>query len=398
MTWYVHYKHRLAHSHQRTLPTVTLWSGVLKKNVDTVTERREAGVRDIESIVSFHNATYGNSRTPEQWIWEYKGNDPESSVFVLITDNGRVIATQGMLPIDIFVRGRKILSGKSESTLLDPKYRGGTIFSDLYEFAVSKCKDREMHCIWGYTGAIKAFKKFQFRVFDIMYDSSLLMDFQAGLSEVWHSESTFVRKIAASIRLVLVWLRSTIAGIWGESLGSSKNRFSIKENLESQADLDELYERLRTEYPDLIHIAQDEGYLKWRILDHPFLNYTRFFVYEKELLRAYVYVNASDRRIAYLTDFTFEDAHAGYFLLQRVLKQLRQAKKPVYVSFFGNAENPLVSNVFDLLRRFGFSRKRARSSMSFVVRNLSLQGEDEQCLFDVRNWYMCGLWTDGFRM
>lgn len=361
-------------------------------------KRREAGVRDAEGIVSFHNTIYGDQRTPEQLAWEYRGSYPDSSVLVLIMDNDQVIATQGMIPIYIFVRGRKVLSGKSESTLLDPKYRGGDLFSDLYEFAVSRCKTRGILCIWGYTGAVKAFTKFQFRFFDIMYDSTLLLDFGAWLPKVWHSEATFVRKTLASTRLALFWLRSLIIGICEGFCGSVEKRFIIKEKLQSHADLDQLYERLRTKYPDLIHIAQDEVYFRWRILDHPFIKYRTFFAYEDDLLKAYAYVNTCDKNMAYITDFTFESVDAGRFLLRNVLRELRRKERPVHVRFFGNGENPLVLNVFDLLRRFGFSKMKKVISMSFVLRNLSLQGASEQHLYNVRNWYMCGLWTEGFRM
>ncbi len=360
-------------------------------------ERREAEIRDIEGIVSFHNAIYGDRRTPEHWMWEYRGNYHDSSVFVLISDNDQIIATQGMIPINIFFREQRILSGKSESTLINPKYRGGTLFSDLYEFAVSRCKNRGMWCIWGYTRAIKAFERFQFRVFNIMYDSKLLLNLGAGLSKVWHSENSFVRKTRESILLALFWLRSNIVGFSECFFRSSEKRFRIKEKLQSHADLDELYRRLRTKYPDMIHIAQDVGYLRWRIFNHPFFKYQTFFVYEKDLLRAYAYVNSCNKSISYLTDFTFENVDAGRFLLRNVLSQLRNKEKPVYVGFFGNGENPLISNVFRLLKRFGFSRKK-HSPMSFVLRNLSLIGADEQCLYNVRNWYMCGLWTEGFHM
>ena len=354
-------------------------------------EIREVLASDVEKIISFHNAAYGDDRRPEHWMWEYKENNPDSFVFTIIKDEKQIIATQGMIPIYIYVRGRRLLSGKSESTLLHPKYRGGGLFQNLYEFAVSLCKAKGMKCIWGYTSAVKAFRRFQFRIYeDVMYASVSILDLRCALAGVHEQNIDMMKKVVRSLALFLSWLYASMLRV---TCRSSSRGLLVRERLADQQDIANLYERLENRCPDLIHISLGERYLRWRIYNHPIFKYRTYFVYENDLLRAYAFVNTHDRRMAYLTDLTFESVNAGKFLLQRVLNEMR-AEAIGAVTFWGNKRNPIIKRTFKLLQGFGFLRRR--TSMHFVLRNLSFG--DEESLLDVTNWYMNGLWTEGYRM
>lgn len=354
-------------------------------------EMREAATTDVEKIISFHNDAHKDNRKPEHWKWEYKGNYPDSFVFTVIKDAGQIIATQGMIPYYIYVRGKRLLTGKSENTLLNPKYRGGSLFQDLYEFAVSLCKTRGMQCIWGYTPATKALRRFRFHVYEyVMHGSISILNVRCALSEVLGEDTSAVKKVTKSLTFLSLWVYSAIIRATSQIPDTG---LLVREKLADQHDLENLYERLKMKYPDLIHIDLDERYLRWRIFNHPFFKYRTHFVYEGDLLRAYAFVNTHNKRRAYLTDFTFETANAGKFLLKRILNQL-QAEGIGAVSFWGNERNPLMKGPFDLLRRFGFVQRK--TSAHFVLRNLSVG--DQESLSDVTNWYMNGLWTEGHQM
>ena len=116
-------------------------------------------------MVDFHNSYYGTKRRPEDWLWEYITYNPDKAVAVFATDSGKIIATQGMLPIYLVIGKKTVLAGKSESTLLLPTYRGTQIMQNLYEYAVGHCINNGMQFIWGFTGALTAFKKFGFTTY-----------------------------------------------------------------------------------------------------------------------------------------------------------------------------------------------------------------------------------------
>jgi hypothetical protein len=73
------------------------------------------------------------------------------------------------------------------------------------------------------------------------------------------------------------------------------------------------------------------------------------------------------------------------------LEKLRK-RKLAYLSFFGNIDNPLIRTVFDLLSKHG--ARISDSNQYFVLRNLSYPDEDE--LYNIKNWYLNGLWSEGF--
>lgn len=62
--------------------------------------------------------------------------------------------------------------------------------------------------------------------------------------------------------------------------------------------------------------------------------------------------------------------------------------------YLGNASNPLCAKVFALMRR-AYSVESSDQGRSFVLKSFEVQGETGDP-YDVTNWYMSGLWTEGY--
>jgi len=380
--------------------------------MDKDLKMREVKDSDIKKIVKLHNKTYGMDRTVAHWKWEYKGNYPDNFVYGVIVDKGRIAGTQGMLPIDINILGKKHFSGKSESSLLDSDYRGGTLFTDIYEYTMSLCKDRKMSCVWGFTSAVKVWRhKLNFQVYENdMTDARIVLNRTATFFMNLKSE---IRSFYTSWRTKRTTLRKAMGTVWGKLKGGgggkgesgpplpkidqdikvSKN-YKLENAPRSVKDIELLYKRLRKKYPNLIHMNLDEKYIKWRIKNNPHINYKHYFVYEGDNLRAYCYFNPKrEKRVAYLSDLTFEDLGAGKFLLDHLLKELK-SQKYAYMNFLGNRSNPMMALVLSLLQSKG--AKLTPNSQAFVLRNVLYS--DEKVLYNMENWYLNGLWTEGHTM
>jgi hypothetical protein len=310
-------------------------------------------------------------------------------------DDGRIIGTQGMIPIYLNLRGTKHLTGKSENSLLEKSYRGGRIFQELYEFGLSLCELKGMCCVWGFTPAVKVWRdKLTFDVYeDVMHTHILVLDLKNALSKL--SEILLTIKIRANmlyrILVILAYFYSS-ARIGMFNIGRKKERkriFTIVTKLKAPTDILDLYSRLRAEYDGLIHIEHDETYFAWRITNNPNLSYATYFVYEGDLLKAYCYATTHNG-IVWLSDFTLEDKESGIMLLKYLLSILSKSGIG-YALFTGNVRNALVVNVLDLLRKCGFLELKSERT-SFVLKNIACS-ED----LDVRNWYMNGLWTEGYQ-
>lgn len=241
---------------------------------------------EIEEVVSLHNLSYGDKRTPKQWMWEYKGSYPHLFVFTIIKDNDKVVGTQGMIPIYLNIRGETHLSGKSENSLLDAKYRGGQRFKELYEFAMSLCNARKMCCVWGFTNAVKVWRhKLGFSVDEgSMKDSVLVLKPRKVISTIRKSKQSTMRKTARSLAVIFLYPYSSTWGFIYRHLKRTPREVSIEQKLKSTSDISELYKRLRAKYANLIHIEQDEKYIVWRVFNNPNVKYITFFAYKDDLL------------------------------------------------------------------------------------------------------------------
>ncbi|RKX22390.1 MAG: hypothetical protein DRP35_02035 [Candidatus Zixiibacteriota bacterium] len=351
-------------------------------------EYREVKTSDIEEVISFHNRLYNDKRTSEQWLWEYKSEYPDNYVFTVALDENRIISTQGMLPIITVLKGKNLLCSKSENSLLDTDYRGKTIFHDLYEYAMDKCEKKGMRFVFGLTTAVKVMeKKLGFHVYvDAMYKLTTSLNFGAAQRDIFYSKRNIFKKIVKSM---LVSYQHITSSFKRRNIKSKSDNYSVKQKLIDIKDMDIFYKHLRDQYPNLIHLYQDEIFMRWRIHNNPFIEYKTYFLYQGERLKAYCYFNSQDRITAYLSDFTFEDTEAGIFLLEKIMTDLCK-EKIAYISFVGNVKNDLINKTFKLLKKSGFT---SSGFMPFIIRNISF--EDEDYLYDINNWYINGLWTEG---
>jgi len=273
---------------------------------------REISSSEIDEFVKIHNTQYGVNRTAEQWNWEYKGNYPDLSVFTVIEDNGSIVGTAAAIPIYINIGGERLLSGKTENLWLHPKYRakyrGGNIATELKEFRTHLCKEKGVSCHWGIGSATKQAEKFADVVHEgVLYESTLILNLRSVFFSFFKSPRKLCRKILLSLVSLLVYCYSSIFRCYFMHIKKYQDaNFAIEHKLRSTNDLSILYARLRTEYPSLIHIDQDEKYLEWRIYNNPNIKYDTYFLYEEDLLRGYCYVGMRDSERATLTDLTFE--------------------------------------------------------------------------------------------
>lgn len=76
--------------------------------------------------------------------------------------------------------------------------------------------------------------------------------------------------------------------------------------------------------------------------------------------------------------------------MQAILKFFSE-KQIGLITYSGNIKYLLNQQVFKLLKSFGFIIRK--HSNEFIVRNLNYSNEIN--LYDVRNWYINDLWSEG---
>lgn len=342
--------------------------------------------QDASEMVNFHNSYYGTERKPEHWLWEYQMNEKGKSVTTLARDDGKLIATQCMIPICMDIGFESVLTGKGEDTLILPPYRGTGVMGQLYEYAVANCIERGMQFIWGFTPAIKAVQQFGFTY---LFDCVTMIrpgKMLAGIASRLKMKAPYRIRLGSIGKMIMksMFSRYSIPPI------EERLDYEVRVGLSNEHDIQNLYERLKQNNTHVISIKLDPQYLKWRIREHPFLKYDEYQVYQGDVLRAYAFVTLFEG-IASISDLTSEDDYATSRLLQIILTNYR--KKASSFRFFGNPADCLAQNVFPQLRRFGF---RLSGNDNFVLRDLT-KGKRKQ-IFDIQNWHINGLWTEGYSM
>lgn len=371
--------------------------------MDNELEKKLIEEHEIEALIQLHNSLLNDDRTPEQWKHNYLGFIPESSIFTILKDKKTIIGSQGMLPFSLMF-DKSVLTGKSENSLLDPQYRGGTLFQDLYDFAMDQCEERKMEVIWGFTSAVYVWKnKLQFNVFEgVMHQAINIINLKAAIKASLTSLKQTNRNqlIKKSLKLIMpivligFKIKSSIQQRFYLRHSNENRNIIIKARLESESDIKQLFQRFREQNPNLISIDQSNDFIDWRIYNNPNLNYKTYFAYENGHLKGYCYITVNKKlERGYLTDLTFENKQIGKALLTKALSCFKD-EKVSFAIFYGNFENSLVMRTWKLLKWAGFRKKR--NPMAVVIRNISFQ--DPERIDNISNWHMTGLWTEGYSM
>jgi hypothetical protein len=347
---------------------------------------------DAEEIVNFQNKYHGTKRNPEHWLWEWHTNIPDKSVLATLRKNRDLIATFGVIPLNMNINGKNILAGKTEGMLLIPEYRGHGIATKIYKYVESECFKKEFQLIWGFTYEREA--KIVFRMLGYTFAPTLAIAGRPG--------SFWIEIISRMKTKTPLWVRLGSMAKLVVSLILLKHNhripkcclqtgYTIVNNECNEADLQSLYERIQDKYQHVISVKLDAKYLKWRVRENPFLKYDEYQIYQNGQMRAYAFVTIHDR-IASISDLTSEDEHATHLLLVEIIKKYQ--KLVGRFVFLCNTKDNLAQNTLAQFVKLGF--KINPNTMELLYRDLT-RGEDGQD-FGIQNWHICGLWTEGFSM
>ena len=344
---------------------------------------------EVGELIAFHNSQYGADRGPDDWFWQYGGYEQDRAVFTVSRDAGRLIATQAMMPVYLNVGGRRVLTGKSENTLLLPEYRGTEVMRELYEYAVEQCRTRDIAFLWGFTRAVKAFRRFGFSTFPLPQQHAL-----SGLnpSMVWRrmrrEAGSLFRQGNLAVRLAIDYLRAltSLRATRGEKSGPLQvNRERI-----DHGQIRQLMQTLQRNHPDLISMDCDEPYLTWRIQKHPRLHYHHYQVTGDGALLAYAFAVRVNGTVS-ISDMASSAGSAGRLLLGAIIRD--HAGQAGQFTALVNPECAVGQNNLQCLRDCGFS---PQGTWNLVLRDLS-DGKHPQ-IWDATNWHVTGLWTEGYTM
>ncbi|MCP5081781.1 MAG: GNAT family N-acetyltransferase [Alphaproteobacteria bacterium] len=225
----------------------------------------------------FHNRVYGKTRPLDGWAWEFcKDRDAEGPLpFVLIEQDGQVLGTQAYIPIEFIDQDGVFPTGKSEETLVDASLRGQGMFPKLYEHLFQVCEARQVHGLWGFTPAGKAFRKVGFETPSKV--SQLLKPLKSDFVARALAASSETEP-APSLKNRLLGL-AALAASKARVPGTADSQITIEPLTKAPEWAGDLSRRFVAAWGGTT-LHRSKAYLQWRFLANPYAECALWGVYD----------------------------------------------------------------------------------------------------------------------
>lgn len=230
-------------------------------------EVRLARDDEYERINDLYNKAYGNIRPFQHFRWEFMDGPAGKAIYIIAVDKDKdqIVATQCAIPLYMSgPAGERILTAKSEDTYVDPAYRGLKIFDRLYEVLFKECKAAGIQTIWGFTYALKPFRKVGFDIpysqLQGVYVNDIMKAY--GILAGLNAENKLKQKLMIAGLCIASRLKAVVSS-------TATDGYTIHEELiRDKASAYPKQEWQNGTYT----LWQDATYTQWRITDNPYPN------------------------------------------------------------------------------------------------------------------------------
>ncbi|MEJ1236522.1 GNAT family N-acetyltransferase [Chryseolinea sp. T2] len=251
----------------------------------------------------FFNVTYKTNRSLKDFEWEFSHGPFGPAIYVVaidqeVTDTIKVVGIQCAIPISLVnSAGDRVMTAKSEDTLVDPSYRGQKIFERMYEMLFDACKNAGIKYIWGFTPARKAFERIGFQIPFQAHQALMVMNPRkayAYLSRLNPSNKR-IDKLKIAGLTFLSRLASRVVPN-PPDLELKRTAFYDKQHtLKALAPNGEMF-----------YLDMTTDYLEWRLKRNPFgNNYDNFQILQNGKLVADALINTRLPRLGYVEQIIF---------------------------------------------------------------------------------------------
>ena len=226
---------------------------------------------EIEEVIIFYNRLYKENRDSEKFVWEFHSPNAGKAIYIIARDivKNCIVGSQCAIPIMLTNNtGEAILTAKSEDTLVDPEYRGLSIFENMYQELFLRCKESGIRYIWGFTSAKKPFQRLGF---SLPYDhSQSLMAFDTVASYRYLSGLNPKNKVSDLQKIFGLCILSRLNAIKLNSSSGLPRTFQVASTHFDASELKDHHKLIDVKSDEGFWIRQDLPYLQWRIAGNPY--------------------------------------------------------------------------------------------------------------------------------
>jgi len=301
---------------------------------------------------SLYEKVYGKKRDIVHFKWEFQDGPEGSAVYVGAFDGIKLVGSQAAIPLSfIDSAGQLKLTAKSEDTLLDPAYRGKGLFEEMYKVLFVECKRLGMHSIWGFTYAKKPFLKIGFQIpFDTTNGVCVVQPIKAFtyLSSLNPKNGRKEKLQIATLSFVSYFKRLIIL------IGPDNHKFEFGDFSSHPELIKDILGK--TNY---YFLNQSDEYLKWRLIENPYLNSYKEIVVRNEknnVIGSFI-INIRKEGFAYVEQILFAEScgeELKMVLMKQFLRFVSNQSGVSLIRFWGFDMNEINRNEINILKKSGF--------------------------------------------
>lgn len=343
------------------------------------------------ALIDFLNEVLPFAYDKNVFDWEY---DHDKKVFCYIeNEEGDVVGVQGMIPFELHVGKQLMLSAKSETSYLAQSTQGKGLFKRLYQKTLDDARANGIDHVWGFTSLGPVWKKLGFEVQnECLFQYHIQLRRRNFFGTSGDPNKNVIKELAKYLLAFQKQFKTRVQ--LNSELKKSQPDFStflLRDSLQKDQDLLDLYTAIRECSPALIHLKMNTYFLQKRITLNPFVRYTKRFLYDKagRLLGYFILAMKDGVDSAFISDLTVLDKKHKAGLVALALKEIRQHPEIKSVKLFGNYLNEEIMHTMNCLASYGHSSYDTQ--MYIVSKTL---GDVDHCA-NFSDWYINGLWTEG---
>lgn len=319
--------------------------------LETKLNIRLANESDVTAINAFYNSVYGKQRDEKKFHWEYNSAPAGKAIYVLAEYNGEIVGTQAAIPYFLTTgRAEKILSAKSEDTLVSPLHRGKHIFEKMYALLFEECKKHHIRLIWGFTYADKPFKKLEFKVPYKACMGVLVKDIQRSANYFTSLAANRSVKEKFGIRVLSIY--SKLKALL--QMAFSKPDLPLQSGTVSYSGEAQSYLHSAAHYGLLL----DTAFLDYRISNNPYeATYQTLSYYENKRLKASITYSLTEQQVCYIIHL-YLSADIRLDEMKRFMKSVlstEHLRNACVIRFWGFRHNTQNKKELDVLSACGFT-------------------------------------------
>jgi hypothetical protein len=339
---------------------------------------------DIGQVNALYQKAYQVNRSDEKFKWEFQQGPAGPAIYVVAVDpkTNSVVGTQCAIPLYVTnASGEHMLTAKSEDTLVDSDYRGRNIFEKMYALLFEECRRAGIVAIWGFTYAIKPFRKLGF---DIPFRCDFgLIAFNPGGAYRYFNALKDKRSLVGKLKIVGLVVASRLKYMF--HIGSRATE-GHKISTTGQPSLGDL----TPSHSDAFFLQHDSEFLGWRLRKNPYPNNHLYYslIDDAGKQKASVICSHSNG-VAYIMHMVFAAELHGEMrehFLNAVIYDL--SGKTDVLRFWGFIHNESGREEVNLLKKSGFIF--TNQGISFVWKKL-----DATTSLNVNNFVLSRLAAQG---